>query len=141
MIGRSQARCTSTAFAFIATFSVPWTAPNANRLSDSAPRLPAYPGSTSIAASAVAAGSIVRPLPNRSTSRPETCMPTMAPAANASSPTLSWPSLRARLRLTAGMRAVQTPRTPPYARNSTDTATRARHMRTMCGDFVAMDHP
>ena len=61
-----------------------------------------------------ATGSMTRRAPKRSTSRPTDCMPTIAPAANASSAKLSSPSLVAPIAcFTAGIRDVHAPRITP----------------------------
>ena len=126
MIGRFQARWTSTALAFIATFSVPCTMPKASRAAASAGRPGMKAGGTSSTHSPAAAGTMTAVLPTRSTARPSKAMPMIAPTAKASRARLSWPSLRCSLSFTAGIRAVHVPRATPNSKNSNDVATRPR---------------
>nr|WP_233624790.1 hypothetical protein [Actinoplanes sp. ATCC 53533] len=113
MIGRSAACSISTPRAFIAMFRIPWTTPKTNRAAVSAASDPAKATGSRKKPSTSAAGIMIRRLPYRSTSRPESCMPVTAPRASPTRAMLSRPSLRPSCSFTAGMRAVQVPMSAP----------------------------
>jgi hypothetical protein len=133
MIGRPCALSTSAALAFIAMFNVPCTAPKTNSATPSVTSPPASAGGMSSAPSSRAAGTSTRELPKRSVRRPIRAIPVMQPAAKASSAMLSRPSLRPSVALTAGIRAVHTPRAAPNIRKIREVAIRPRRAGSMPG--------
>ena len=138
MIGRPQARCTTSALAFMAMFRVPCTRPNRNSARIRVTRPGMWAGGMSSSPSSTPSGTMSRVLPNRSVSRPSTVMPAMAPTANASSARLSSPSLSPSRVFTLGMRLVHAPSTAPKSKNSSEVAVRPRRRAPRLVAWVIM---
>jgi hypothetical protein len=123
--GRPSARSTSTASAFIATSSVPWTAPATSSVATSHanPRVTPSPVSTTGSATTVTRTRAV--LPRRAASRPVSCIATTAATPKAADTSPSRPSLSPCSSLSDGVRTTIPAIDAPFAANTAVTAHRA----------------
>src|ERR671910_16758 len=110
--------------AFIATSRAPLARPSTNRARNRVARLPATPGSTSVAARSGKPTRITGRLPKRSTGAPATRVPTSRPMARPTSAVPSSPSDSSSDSLIAGSRGAHVPETVEWIRNAAETATR-----------------